>query len=86
MSSRFVKVIFHNGVQRAFNMRNVLAVQRKGPIVLIQYNVSIEDGAGFLVAGCGFHLGGSKLVSEELNYKCEKEAQDVFDNLTKGSD
>jgi hypothetical protein len=86
MSSRLIKVIFQNGVKRAINMNNVLNVERNGVNILIQYNVSNTDSAGFLVAGCGFHLGGSKLVSETLHYQSEKEADEVFEKLTKGDD
>ena len=86
MSSRLIKVIFQNGVKRAINMNNVLNVERNGVNILIQYNVSNTDTAGFLVAGFGIHLGGSKLVSETLHYQSEKEADEVFEKLTKGDD
>ena len=86
MSSRFIKVIFQNGVKRAINMNNVLNIERNGVNILIQYNVINSDSAGFLVAGCGFHLGGSKLVSESLHYQSEKEAEEMFDKLTKRDD
>ena len=72
----------NNGIQRCINMRNVLAVQRDGVKVTIEYNMSGPDGMGFLIYGTGFHLGGSKIHTEHLTFKCVKDAEAMYESLT----
>ncbi len=62
-------------------MNNVLAIERVGLKVIIQYNVCPQDGGGFIFAGFGFYLGGSKVYNEGLTYNTEKEAHAVFEKL-----
>jgi hypothetical protein len=81
MSSRFVKIPLYNGVIRAINMNNVITVQREGLKVIVQYNICPQDGGGFMFAGFGLYLGGSKVYHEDLTYNTEKEAQAVFGKL-----
>ena len=72
----------NNGIQRCINMRNVIAVQRDGVNVTIEYNMSGSDGMGFLIYGTGFHLGGLRYHKEELGFKSVKDAETTCDRLT----
>jgi hypothetical protein len=82
MSSRLVKFVMNNGIHRCINMRNVLAVQRDGVNVSIEYNFCGPDGMGFLIYGTGFHLGGSKVHKEELTFTTVKDAEAMYESLT----
>jgi hypothetical protein len=82
MSSRLVKFVMNNGIQRCINMRNVLAIQRDGIKVTIEYNLCGPDGMGFLIYGTGFHLGGSRCHKEDLTFKCVKDAEAMYERLT----
>ncbi len=80
--SRFVKITLRDGKNIAINMRNVLSVEQKALTVIVNYNVVRPDGAGFLIMGNGFHLGGGTTVKEEFTYACEKDAMHVYEHLT----
>ncbi len=82
MSSRLVKFVMNNGVHRCINMRNVLAVQRDGVKVSIEYNFCQPDGIGFLIYGTGFHLGGSNIYKENLTFNSVKDAEAMYERLT----
>jgi hypothetical protein len=81
-TSRFVKIAMRDGKNIAINMRNVLSVKQQGLNVIVNYNVVHPDGAGFLIMGNGFHLGGGNTVKEEFVYTNEKEATHAFEHLT----
>ncbi len=72
----------NNGVHRCINMRNVLAVQRDGVKVSIEYNVCRPDGSGFLIMGNGFHMSGSSCHKEEVTFNSVKDAEVMYEKLT----
>ena len=82
MSSRLVKFVMNNGVHRCINMRNVLAVQRDGVKVTIEYNLCRPDGSGFLIMGNGIHMGGSNIQKELLTFTSVKDAEEMYEKLT----
>ncbi len=81
-ASRFVKIAMRNGKSLAINMRNVLSVEQQGLNVIVKYNATHPNGAGFAVLGNGFYLGGGITVTQELTYNCEKDALYAFNTLT----
>jgi hypothetical protein len=81
-SSRFVRIAMHSGKNLAINMRNVLSVEQQGLNVIVNYNATHPNGAGFLIVGTGFHLGGGTTVKDEFVYACEKDAKFAFEKLT----
>jgi hypothetical protein len=70
MSSRLVKFVMNNGIQRCINMRNVLAVEREGVKVTIEYNICDPDGMG------------SRCYKEDLTFKSVKAAEAMYESLT----
>jgi hypothetical protein len=81
-TARFVKIALRDGKNIAINMRNVLSVKQQGLNVIVNYNATHSDGAGFLIFGNGFYLGGGTTVKEEFTYTCEKDAQYAYEKLT----
>ncbi len=79
---RFVKIAMRDGRNIAINMRNVLSVKQHGLTIIINYNATHSDGAGFFIFGNGFYLGGGTTVKEEFTYACEKDTQYVYERLT----
>ncbi len=81
-ASRFVKIATRDGKNIAINMQNVLSIKQQGLNVIINYNATHSDGAGFFIFGNGFYLGGGTTVKEEFTYTCEKDAQYAYEKLT----
>jgi hypothetical protein len=81
-ASRFVKIAFRDGKALAINMRNVLSVEHHGLNVIVKYNVTHPNGAGFAILGNGFYMGGGTTVTQEFTYNCEKDAKYAFNTLT----